>query len=302
LKRPYIYTILTLTSALLLCASGCGGEGSVSTGAPEVTSTSSANATEVTLSPERLASLRARIDAWFELSESVQSGLEIKTSEIAAFLWPRAEAQEQAAEYGLTWSEQPDASQPIIRRQFDHIVRITPSDSVKGAVVLVANKLLESDASTTRGLDVVTWTYQEGQWYLTTSFWVPEPVDGGRQGLDKTSRTLGMTWSPISVEEVTTLSPRVADSKPGHVFLVVTVNVSNGGDTSDIPSAYSLSFYDGQGDELQTAAVFDTMFPGSAEARDVLIEPGMDEQLTYCLDVAEGLGLDGLQYEVKAVK
>jgi hypothetical protein len=294
MSKTRAYMVLALGVGLLLTLASCGtGVG--------VTSTSAASVTQVTLTPEQLASLESRIAEWSLLGETVQATGMDKTSEIAAFLWPREDAQERAADYQQAWSEGPDTSRPIIGREFDRVVRVSANDSIEGAVVLVAGKLMGSDGATTRSLDVVTWTLQAEQWYRTTSFWVPTPTEGAKQPLENTVWAGGMTWSPFSVEEVKTLAPEGGDSKPGEVFLVVTLNVYDGGEAVDTPGAFSVAFYDADGRQLQTAQVFEVVFPGAVAGRGVVMDPGMDVQLTYCFLAPEGVDLAGLTYGVQPI-
>jgi hypothetical protein len=295
LNRLRHYAILALGLAMLAGLAGCGG------GTP-VASTSSAGASDVTLAPEQLADLESRIGAWSALSESVQATGVDKTSEIATFLWPVEQAQEQAAEYQQIWSEAADPSQPILGREFVRVVGVSASASGKDAVAMVESTLTGADGSSTKGLDLVTWTYQDGQWHRTTSFWVPTPTEGAKQALDKTVRTDALTWSPLSVEEVTTLGADGGAPKSGDVFLVLTMYISNGGETLGTPGDYSVALYSADGKQLQTAKVFDILFPGSAAARQVILDSGMDAQLTYCFAAPEDVDLATLQYEILPVR
>ena len=295
MSRLRYYTILALSVASLAGMAGCGGEAAV-------TSTSFAGGTDVTLAPGQLVGLQSRIEAWYALSESVQVTGQDKTSEIAAFLWPQAEAQAQAAEYQDIWSEAADPDQPILGRQFAGLVGARAGGTEDYAVAMVESTLMGADGRATRGLDLVTWTYQKEQWYMTTSFWVPTPTDGARQHLDSTVRTGAMTWSPLSVEEVKTLSPDGGESKAGEVFVVVTVYVVNGGEALDSPGDYSVRLYGADGTQFQKAEVFDILLPGSAAARDVILDSGMEAQLTYCFVAPEDVELAALQYEILRVE
>jgi hypothetical protein len=289
-----LFAVLFLTMSLWACG---GVSGSTPTSESDVGASA---ATEVTLAADKKAALEARVKLWAALIASVQDSGADNTAEIAAFLWPRDNAQARAAEYQQMWSAGPDSSEVVEWRDFDHIVRISAGDAGNDAVVLIQNRLTGSDGTVTAGLEAVTWTLQEGQWYRTTSFWVPDPVSGARQPLDKTVRVKGMTWSPLSVEEVHTLTVDAGQAGEGRVLLVITMYVSNIGEDPIAPAGFSLGLYDGEGGRLSVAKVFDTLFPGSARAREVLLDAGMDERLTYCFEAAEGLDLSTLQYEVKS--
>jgi hypothetical protein len=285
---------LVVGAYLVIFLGGCGGNDGQT-----VTSGASSATAEVTLAPDQVAALQARVEAWAALIASVQDTGADKTAEIAAFLWPRADAQTRAAEYQEMWSTGPDSTEVIAWRDFVRVVRVGVSDADSEAVVLVQNKLTGSDGMATDGLEAVTWTQQDGQWYRTTSFWVPNPAQSVRQTLEKTVRVDGLSWSPLSVEEVGQLTVGGDQAGEGRVFLVVIVYVSNSGEDPVKPDGYSLTFYDGSGGRLGAADVFDTLFPGSKAAREVLLDAGMEEQLTYCFVAPEGIDLSTLQYEVK---
>lgn len=295
MKKVAYFQTLIVGATVALGLLGCGGEGG-----QVVTSTTNVGATEVTLAPDQTAALEARVQEWAALIASVQDSGADKTSDIAAFLWPRENAQARAAEYQQMWSAGPDSSEVIVWRDFDQIVRVSAGDTGSDAVVLVENKLTGTDGTVTAGLEAVTWTLQEGQWYRTTSFWVPTPEQGARQRLDKTVRADAMTWSPLSVEEVHQLTTDAGQAGDGKVFLVVTVYVSNSGEDPSAPADYTFDLYKGRGGRLSTAKVFDTLFPGSKQAREVFLDAGMDERLTYCFEAPEGLDLSDLEYEVRA--
>jgi hypothetical protein len=164
---------------------------------------------------------------------------------------------------------------------------------------MVANKVIGSDGTALSGLDLVTWTYQEGQWYRTTSFWVPNPSTGNRQTLDKTVRSDGgVIWSPISVEEVKRLGTGGWAPRAEGVFLVVGFNVANAGELIGVPASYTVKLFTAAGERLQAAEAFDKTYPQSASAKQRALDAGMDTQLWYCFEAPTGLDLTGLQYEI----
>jgi hypothetical protein len=298
-KSQLPITLVVGVSLLLLCLTGCG---SGADGAQSATSTSSGAGTEVTLTTDRLSGLKSRVLEWAALIASVRDTGADKTSEIAAYLWPKEEAQERAAQYQEMWWAGVDSSESITWRAFGSVVRVGASDSGTDAVVLVENEFTGADGSGTAGVEAVTWTYQEGQWYRTTSFWVPNPEQGGLQTLEKTVRVGDITWSPVSVEEVTRLTADGGLPAEGKVFLVVTMYVTNVSEAPNMPADYTLMLYGSDGGRLHIAEVFDELFPGSKRLREMAMDSGMDLQLTYCFEAPKGLDLSGLQYEVTQAK
>jgi hypothetical protein len=298
-RKACLLAALVIGTFLLAFVAGCG---SGTDGAKEVTSTSSVAATVVTLAADRLEALQSRVAEWSALISSVRDTGADKTAEIARYLWPRAEAETRAAEYQEMWWSGVDSSESIAWRAFGGVVRVGASDTGTDAVVLVKNEFTGADGSITEGLEAVTWTYQEGQWYRTTSFWVPDSGPGGRQTLEKTVSVGYMSWSPVSVEEVTQLTADAGIPAEGKVFLVVTMYVFNGGDGIEIPADYGLKLYGRDGTQLEYTEVFDELFPGSMRLREMAMDSGIDLQLTYCFEAPEGLDLSGLQYEVESAK
>jgi hypothetical protein len=294
-RKACLLAALVIGTSLLVFAAGCG---SGTDGAQSVTSTSSAGATVVTLAPDRLEALRLRVTEWSALISSVRDTGADKTAEIASYLWPKEEAQARAAEYQEMWWSGVDSSESITWRAFGGLVRVGASDTGTDAVVLIKNEFTGADGSLTEGLEAVTWTYQEGQWYRTTSFWVPDPRPGGRQTLEKTVSVDYMSWSPVSVEEVTQLTADGGKPPEGKVFLVVTMYVFNGSEGIEIPAAYALKLYGSDGTELQFAEVFDELFPGSKRLKEMAMDSGIELQLTYCFEAPEDLDLSALQYEI----
>jgi hypothetical protein len=294
-NRAIFFLALVVGATLVMFLGGCGGPGSetVTTVAPSAT-------TEVTLPSDQLAALEARVQSWAGLIGSIQDSGADMTAEIAAYLWPRENAQARAAEYQQMWSAAPGSSEVIARRDFDRIVRVSADGAEGHAVVLVMNKLTGWDGTLTSSLEAVTWSMQDGQWYRTTSFWVPTPTQGARQSLDKTVRVDAMTWSPLAVEQVHSLTTGAGQAAEGRVFLVVTMYVANAGEDPSTPADYSLRLYDLSGERLRTAEVFDALLPGSKRAREVVLDSGMEVQLTYCFDAPADLDVTGLEYEVVA--
>jgi hypothetical protein len=287
---------LVIGISLFVFLAGCG---SGEDGASSVTLTSSGTATVATLAPDRLEALQSRVAEWSALISSVRDTGADKTAEIAGYLWPKEEAQDRAAEYQEMWWSGVDSSESITWRAFGGVVRVGASNSGKDAVVLVKNEFTGADGSSTEGVEAVTWTYQEGQWYRTTSFWIADSGPGGRQTLEKTVRVSDVSWSPVSVEEVTRLTADGGIPAEGMVFLVVTMYVFNGREAIAIPADYALRLYGGDGTQLQLAQVFDQLFPGSKRLREMAMDSGMDLQLTYCFEAPEGVDLASLEYEIE---
>lgn len=302
MRRLHRYIILVPAVALLLCVVGCGDSGAATDSSQSVTSAPGGATASPTLAPDKLAALESRVQEWSTLLESLWESSADKTPDIAAFLWPREEAEIRAADYQRTWSEGSDGTGGVYAPRFDHIAQVTVGGEGTDAVLTIVNTISGLDGSLTQGLDLVTWTYQQRQWYRTTSFWVPIPADGARQALDKTISAGHMTWSAVSVEETATLVAGGEGPKGGGVFLVVSLYVYNGGEDNGTPFAYTVKLYDANGVELATAKAFDAEFPGSAAARQVLLDPGMETQLQYCFEAPSGVELTGLQYEVVPLK
>ncbi len=295
MNRAIFFVTFLVGATLAIFMGGCGG-----TGSETVTTVPSSATTEVTLPPDQQAALEARVQSWAALIGSIQDSGADMTAEIATYLWPRENAQTRAAEYQQMWSAGPGSSEVIARRDFERIVSIS-ADGVGGhAVVLVMNKLTGWEGTPTSSLDAVTWTLQDGQWYRTTSFWVPTPTQGARQDLDKTVRVDAMTWSPLAVEQVHSLTTSAGQAGEGRVFVVVTMYVANAGEDPSTPAGYSLRLYDESGERLSTAEVFDALLPGSKRAREVVLDSGMEVQLTYCFDAPADVDVTGLKYEVVA--
>jgi hypothetical protein len=287
---------LALGLLLVVFGTGCGGGGS---GTPDSASTVPGASSEVTLAPDRLEALQSRVTEWSALISSVRDTGADKTAEIARYLWPKEEAQDRAAEYQEMWWSGVDSSESITWRAFGGVVRVGASNNGTDAVVLVKNEFTVADGSSTEGVEAVTWTYQEGQWYRTTSFWIPDSEPGGRQTLERTVRVSDMSWSPVSVEEVTRLTADGGIPAEGKVFLVVTMYVFNGREAINTPSDYALKLYGSGGAQLQLAEVFDRLFPGSKRLREMAMDSGMDLQLTYCFEAPEDVDLSSLEYEVE---
>jgi hypothetical protein len=209
--------ILVLAAAILAAsvASSCQAEPESSTNQPGVTvttlplSTATTDAATTTstimettgTTAVLTADLEKRVMEWLALLQLVGDTGQDKTAELAGFLAPRDEAQKKAAEYQKNWAEKPSATDPVAKSETIGIVRITSSEDGNNAVVLKSDRITDQDKLVTSGLQVMTWTKLDGEWYRTISFQPSEVNEGGTHPIDESVRVGDLTWSPTRIIE-----------------------------------------------------------------------------------------------------
>lgn len=254
--------------------------------------------TSTTESPE--LDLRSRVDDWVELLASVKDSGEDRTQEIAAFLWPIAEATEAAAAYQEAHTADPDPASPIAGTEFEEIVSVVLYDKGESATVLCDLVLIDRDGTRSQGLQLLTWTRQGGIWYRTVDFEPPTPMPDGVQPIDACIQFEDLSWSVESVSELTRL---VSSDEPrrDEAYLVLRVRVDNDdgpGSAPGTPTNYELVLYDEENREFAASKAFDARFPAIATAREDAVNPGTTNELAYCFEVPKGLDLSELWFEI----
>lgn len=295
--------ILALAAAILAAgvASSCQAEPEKSTNQPGVVVTSAPSSTATTHAAATAvltADLEKRALEWLALLQSVGDTGQDKTAEIAGFLAPKDEAQKTAAEYQKNWAHKPSKTDPIAKSETTGIVRITLSEDGKSAVVLKSDQITGQDKLVTSGLQVMTWTKLDGEWYRSTSFRPPEVNEGGKHLLDESIRVGDMTWSPTRITETKHLVVDKDGPQTSGMFLEVAFSVVNGGKMVDVPDTYSVSLYDKDGRKFQVSETADHMFTDLVAERIAPLNPGMSRTVLHFFEVPKGLDLANLEYEI----
>jgi hypothetical protein len=253
-----------------------------------------ATATTAVLTPD----LEKRALEWLALLQFVGDTGQDKTAELAGFLAPKDEANKKAAEYQKNWAAKPSKSDPIAKSETTGIVRITLSEDGNSAVVLKSDRLTDQDKLVTSGLQVMTWTKLDGEWYRTISFRPPEVNEGGKHLLDESIRVGDMTWSPTRITETKHLVVDKNGPQTTGMFLEVAFSVMNGGKTANVPDTYSVSLYDKNGGEFQVSETADQLFSDLVTERRAPLNPGESRTVLHFFEVPKGLDLASLEYEI----
>jgi Domain of unknown function (DUF4352) len=307
--------ILALAAAILAAgvASSCQAEPEKTANQPGVTVTTvplSAATTDVATATPTVtvstvatavltADLERRVVEWLALLQLVGDTGQDKTAELAGFLAPKDQAKKKAAEYQKNWTAKPNKTDPIAKSESTGIVRITLSGDGKSAVVLKSDRITGQDKLVTSGLQVMTWTKLDGEWYRTIAFQPSEVNAGGKHPIDESTRVGDLTWSPTRIVETKDLV--VGDNMPQTpgMFLTVDFSVMNGGKTADVLDTYSVSLYDKDGTEFKASETADQFFSDLVTERKVSLDPGTSRTVLHFFEVPKGLDLATLEYEIR---
>lgn len=275
--------------------------------APSTTTQTSAPATTTSLvtttsaptttTEDVTAVLAQRAAAWMDLLESIPATGRDMTAQIAAFLTPKDQAQERAAEYQADWATPADPGDIIKTDSWDKIVNVVVEPDGSRAITTNTLKLECRDGLTTRGLEALAWKQEGGEWLRTISNEPLSPIEGPLVPFGGAVRSGDLLWSPVTLHELKHLGVGEGPTAPG-MFMTVEFFVRNEGQNDVTPGGWQIMAVDPSGKEYGLSSTADEYWYGDVEARAIPLLPGESAYLWFTFEVPESLDLENVQFRV----
>ena len=236
--------------------------------------------------------IRARVDEWNALMDSVVATGEDKTKEIAAYLeGDPSTVHATAVSYQEQWSAMstPGAAAAVVAGS-SAVSRIVLGPREDTAGVVITQTLRLADGSTARCAENTVWSLAGGVWSRSCTLHAYWHAQGGIRPFELGVQVEGVVWDLVKV---------VAQTEKGQSLVVAYVVARNQTAERKTLSAYSLSLMTADGGLYEVSTITDTLFPTFKE--DVASPLLSDEEkwLTLAFEMPADTELTALQYEVE---
>ncbi len=269
------------------------------TTAPPTTATAAPTTTtsqSTTTTVDVAALLAQRSADWMNLLESIPVTGQDATAQIAAFLTPKDQAQERAAQYQADWSTPADPADIIATDFWDAIVATTVEDGSR-AVVVSTLKLECRDGLTTRGLEALDWKLDGGEWLRTVSYEPLTPREGPMVEFGGVVQVGDLLFSSVTLHELKHLGVDSGPATDG-MFMTVEFFVRNEGQNDVTPAGWQVMAVDAGGKQYGLSSAADEYWYSDVEDRAIPLLPGESTYLWYTFEIPEGLSLQDVQFRV----